>query len=232
VGLSRPGQRGEPRPLAGHPGRVHYRPGRAGHPGLPAAWNPDSARQTHIDEVIRRHLGGDLAGAFGPYQATWVHPPAPPVLARFDGYDLPATRSTWPPWPAGGSGSRTCKTRNRTCSSRPAPGAARPPPRPSRPRTAGPTAGWSTSSTPNAGPTSAGKPGRTCWSTRPASGCTPSRNTEEVPDLGKPVPRAALSCCNTRGATRSVTGVSGAGPTKLSVRLSRPLGLAESEVPR
>jgi hypothetical protein len=56
----------------------------------PAAWNPDTARQGHIDEVIRRHLGGDLAAAFGPYQATWTHPPAPPALARFDGYDLPA----------------------------------------------------------------------------------------------------------------------------------------------
>jgi hypothetical protein len=56
----------------------------------PPAWNPDTARQKHIDEVIRRHLGGDLAGSFGPYQAVWVHPPAPPALARFDGYDLPA----------------------------------------------------------------------------------------------------------------------------------------------
>ena len=56
----------------------------------PPAWNPDTARQTHIDEVIRRHLGGDLADAFGPYRATWTHPPAPPALARFDGYDLPA----------------------------------------------------------------------------------------------------------------------------------------------
>ena len=56
----------------------------------PPAWNPDAARQKHIDEVIRRHLGGDLAAAFGPYQATWTHPPAPPALARFDGYDLPA----------------------------------------------------------------------------------------------------------------------------------------------
>jgi len=56
----------------------------------PPTWNPYAARQKHIDEVIRRHLGGDLAAAFGPYQATWVHPPAPPELARFDGYDLPA----------------------------------------------------------------------------------------------------------------------------------------------
>ncbi len=56
----------------------------------PPAWNPDTARQQHISEVIRRHLGGDLAGSFGPYQATWIHPPAPPELARFDGYDLPA----------------------------------------------------------------------------------------------------------------------------------------------
>jgi hypothetical protein len=56
----------------------------------PAAWNPDAARQKHIDEVIRRHLGGDLTGSFGPYQATWTHPPSPPALARFDGYELPA----------------------------------------------------------------------------------------------------------------------------------------------
>jgi hypothetical protein len=56
----------------------------------PPAWNPDEAKQKHIDEVIRRHLGGDLAGVFGPYHATWAHPPAPPELARFDGYDLPA----------------------------------------------------------------------------------------------------------------------------------------------
>jgi len=58
----------------------------------PAAWDPDAAKQKHIDEVIRRHLGGDLACSFGPYQATWTHPPAPPELARFDGYDLPAHR--------------------------------------------------------------------------------------------------------------------------------------------
>jgi hypothetical protein len=56
----------------------------------PVAWNPDTAKQGHIDEVIRRHLGGDLACSFGPYQATWTHPPAPPELAPFDGYDLPA----------------------------------------------------------------------------------------------------------------------------------------------
>jgi hypothetical protein len=35
---------------------------------------------------------GGLACAFGPYSATWTHPPAPPELARFDGYDLPAHR--------------------------------------------------------------------------------------------------------------------------------------------
>ena len=55
----------------------------------PPAWNPDDAKQQHIDGVIRRHLGGDLAAAFGPYQAVWARPPAPPDLARFDGYDLP-----------------------------------------------------------------------------------------------------------------------------------------------
>ena len=58
----------------------------------PAAWNPDAARQKNIDEVIRRHLGGDLAGTFGPHTATWRHPPAPPARALFDGYTLPAHR--------------------------------------------------------------------------------------------------------------------------------------------
>ena len=38
----------------------------------PAAWNPAAARQKHIDEVIRRHLGGDLAAAFGRRQAKGV----------------------------------------------------------------------------------------------------------------------------------------------------------------
>jgi hypothetical protein len=58
----------------------------------PAAWNPDAAKQKNIDEVIRRHLGGDLAGTFGPHTATWRHPPAPPQRALFDGYTQPAHR--------------------------------------------------------------------------------------------------------------------------------------------
>jgi hypothetical protein len=58
----------------------------------PAAWNPDAAKQKNIDEVIRRHLGGDLAGVFGPLTATWQHPPAPPDRALFDGYSQPAHR--------------------------------------------------------------------------------------------------------------------------------------------
>jgi hypothetical protein len=58
----------------------------------PAAWNPDAAKQKNIDEVIRRHLGGDLAGTFGPLTATWRHPPAPPTRALFDGYSQPAHR--------------------------------------------------------------------------------------------------------------------------------------------
>jgi hypothetical protein len=58
----------------------------------PAAWNPDAAKQKNIDEVIRRHLGGDLAGTFGPHAATWRHPPAPPARALFDGYGQPAHR--------------------------------------------------------------------------------------------------------------------------------------------
>jgi hypothetical protein len=70
----------------------------------PAAWNPDAARQQHIDEVIRRHLGGDLAGTFGPYSATWTHPPARPALPGSTDTTCPPTRSTWPPSRAGGSG--------------------------------------------------------------------------------------------------------------------------------
>ena len=58
----------------------------------PAAWNPDAAKQKNIDEVIRRHLGGDLTGTFGPHTATWRHPPAPPRRALFDGYTQPAHR--------------------------------------------------------------------------------------------------------------------------------------------
>jgi hypothetical protein len=58
----------------------------------PPAWNPDNAKQGHIDEVVRRHLGGDLAGTFGPAAATWRHPPAPPPVAPFDGFTLPAHR--------------------------------------------------------------------------------------------------------------------------------------------
>ena len=58
----------------------------------PAAWNPDAAKQKNIDEVIRRHLGGNLTGSFGPHAATWRHPPAPPARALFDGYGQPAHR--------------------------------------------------------------------------------------------------------------------------------------------
>ncbi len=85
-----------PTPATGPAGGWTSRPGSPPTPdarvtlAYPAAWNPDAAQQKHIDEVIRRHLGGDLACSFGPYQATWTHPPAPAGLARFDGYDLPA----------------------------------------------------------------------------------------------------------------------------------------------
>ena len=58
----------------------------------PAAWNPDAAKQKNIDEVVRRHLGGNLVGTFGPHTATWRHPPAPPQRALFDGYQQPAHR--------------------------------------------------------------------------------------------------------------------------------------------
>jgi hypothetical protein len=58
----------------------------------PAAWNPDAAKQKTIDEVIRRHLGGNLTGTFGAHAATWRHPPAPPARAVFDGYQQPAHR--------------------------------------------------------------------------------------------------------------------------------------------
>ncbi|GEM_PF-996344 len=56
----------------------------------PPGWNPDAARQRAMDEVIRRHLGADLVPRFGPFEATWAHPPAPPERAPFEGYDLPA----------------------------------------------------------------------------------------------------------------------------------------------
>ena len=68
----------------------------------PAAWNPDAAKQKNIDEVIRRHLGGDLAGTFGPHAATWRHPPAPPARALFDGYTQPAHRIHLATLPGGG----------------------------------------------------------------------------------------------------------------------------------
>jgi hypothetical protein len=58
----------------------------------PAAWNPDAAKQKNIDEIIRRHLGGNLAGVFGAHAATWRHPPSPPDRTLFDGYGLPAHR--------------------------------------------------------------------------------------------------------------------------------------------
>jgi hypothetical protein len=58
----------------------------------PAGWNPDSGKQKGIDEVIRRHLGADLACTFGPHAATWRHPPAPPPVAPFEGFDQPAHR--------------------------------------------------------------------------------------------------------------------------------------------
>jgi len=58
----------------------------------PATWNPDTARQRAIDDLIRRHLGGDLVAHFSAFEATWRHPPAPPGRARFEGYDLPAHR--------------------------------------------------------------------------------------------------------------------------------------------
>ena len=81
------------RPVAGRPARLRRRPRtRVVTLTYPAAWNPDAAKQKNIDEVIRRHLGGDLAGTFGRAPATWRHPPAPPARALFDGYDLPAHR--------------------------------------------------------------------------------------------------------------------------------------------
>jgi hypothetical protein len=58
----------------------------------PPMWNPDSAKQGHISEVVCRHLGADLVGTFGPAAASWRHPPAPPAAAPFDGFRLPAHR--------------------------------------------------------------------------------------------------------------------------------------------
>ncbi len=58
----------------------------------PPTWNPDAGRQRAIDQLIRRHLGADLVPAFGAFAATWRHPAAPPTVAPFEGYDLPAHR--------------------------------------------------------------------------------------------------------------------------------------------
>jgi hypothetical protein len=33
-----------------------------------------------------------VVGTFGPHQATWQHPPAPPLVAPFEGFDQPAHR--------------------------------------------------------------------------------------------------------------------------------------------
>ena len=90
------------RPVAGRPARLRRRARtRVVTLAYPAAWNPDAARQKHIDEVIRRHLGGDLAGSFGPYPATWRHPPAPPDLRP-----VRRVRPARPPHPPGHPGRR------------------------------------------------------------------------------------------------------------------------------
>ena len=65
----------------------------------PPAWNPDAAKQKHIDEVIRRHLGGDLAASFGPTTPPGHTRPHPPSWPDSTGTTCPPTRSTWPPWP-------------------------------------------------------------------------------------------------------------------------------------
>ena len=92
VRLPRHRPRRQPAALAGRPARLLASPDAVVTLTYPAAWNPDAAKQKNIDEVIRRHLGGDLAGTFGPHTATWRHPPAPPARALFDGYQLPAHR--------------------------------------------------------------------------------------------------------------------------------------------
>ena len=58
----------------------------------PPTWNPDTGQQRAIDQLIRRHLGADLVPRFGAFAATWAHPAAPPAVAPFEGYDLPAHR--------------------------------------------------------------------------------------------------------------------------------------------
>jgi len=58
----------------------------------PPTWNPDAGRQRAIDQLIRRHLGADLVPHFSAFAATWAHPAAPPAVAPFEGYDLPAHR--------------------------------------------------------------------------------------------------------------------------------------------
>ena len=92
VRLPRHRPRRQPAAVAGCPARLAASPDAVVTLTYPAAWNPDAAKQKNIDEVIRRHLGGDLTGTFGPHTATWRHPPAPPARALFDGYTLPAHR--------------------------------------------------------------------------------------------------------------------------------------------
>ena len=58
----------------------------------PPTWNPEAGRQRAIDQLIRRHLGADLVPHFSAFAATWAHPAAPPEVAPFEGYDLPAHR--------------------------------------------------------------------------------------------------------------------------------------------
>ena len=142
------------------PRRVRRRPRRGDHAGLPGHLEP---RHRPAERTSTSSSAGtsarDLVPAFGAVRRPpgGTRPPRPRWPGS-TGTTCPPTGSTWPPWPAGASGSRTCKTRNPTCSSRPGPAAARPPPPRSRPRTPARTAGWSTSSTPSAAPTSTAKP--------------------------------------------------------------------------
>ena len=163
------------RPLAGHPGRVHRRPGRAGDAGLPAGLEPrrrpaKAHRRGHPPAPGRRPgrrvrpVPGHLdppARTPGPGPVRRVRPARPQDPPGHPGRRPevdrgPARRGTAPV--------HRGRHRRRQDRHRVHPGRARP----------GATAGWSTSSTPSAGPTSAAKPATTCWSTCPASGCTPT----------------------------------------------------------
>ena len=142
VRLPRHRPRRQPAALAGCPARLHRHPGRRGHADLPGSVEPrrgeaEEHRRGHPPPPRRRPQRHHSARTPRPGGTRPPRPTAPCSTAT----SCPLTASTWPPCPAGASGSPTWKTRNRTCSSRPAPAAAKPPPRALLPRTPARTAG-------------------------------------------------------------------------------------------